>query len=799
VPKVSGQERPKTFTVEIDGKSISAKPGQMLIQVADENNIYIPRFCYHKKLSIAANCRMCLVDVEGARKPSPACATPISDGMKVFTKSPKTLAYQKAVMEFLLINHPLDCPICDQGGECELQDVAMGYGRDISDYVEKKRVLADPDLGPLVATEMTRCICCTRCVRFGEEVSGQRELGGTDRGDRTKIGTYIEKTLDSEISGNVIDVCPVGALTSKPFRFEARAWELQQYPTISHADSVGANIYMHTRRGKVFRVVPQDNEAVNEVWLADRDRFAYEGLNSQDRITQPMIKKNDDWVSVSWEEALDFVKTSLEHVIEKSGADKISALASESCTTEEYYLLQKLMRQLGSNNLDSRIKQGQLETLVTAGNGIDCNFEEIEKADLVLLVGSNLRKELPLVNHRVRKATLSGAKVFAINPSEFDFNYDVDVIKTHSVNYPKVLLSLAKALHDKKPGNIRAQLSKLYESVEVTAQIAKLADDLRNAENPIILVGQKAIPLPNFGNVMTFFSLVKELSEAKCGVLSFGSNAIGAKNTNFMPYGDTELDNGLNVRQILSDQEGLEATILFNVEIEKDSIYGSEAIETLRKRDFVISVNTFVSEDHKSYADVILPITPFTETEGSFINYYGLSQSFKPVVKPLGDSKPGWKVIRVLGSLMDLSGFGYNSVEEIQSDFSEVKIEMPTFSSLEKNIYNFENYVSPELSISVNYSLYSVDMLTRRSGPLALTKDHINAQKIYVSEKYAEKNQLVCGEIAEFNISGKSCAKALVEIDKTLADSEVIVPEYCYSAIGNRSAISIQHMQEETA
>ncbi len=796
---MSGQERPKTFTVEIDGKSIAAKPGQMLIQVADENNIYIPRFCYHKKLSIAANCRMCLVDVEGARKPSPACATPISDGMKVFTKSPKTLAYQKAVMEFLLINHPLDCPICDQGGECELQDVAMGYGRDASDFIEKKRVLPDPDLGPLVATEMTRCICCTRCVRFGEEISGQRELGGTDRGDRTKIGTYIEKTLDSELSGNVIDVCPVGALTSKPFRFEARAWELQQSPSISHGDSVGANIFMHTRRGKVFRVVPQDNEAVNEVWLSDRDRFAYEGLNSEDRVTQPMIKKNDDWVIVTWEEALDFVKTSLELVAEKSGSDKIAALASESCTTEEYYLLQKLLRGLGSNNLDSRIKQGQLEVPVTAGNGIDCTFDEIEKSDFVLLVGTNLRKEVPLISHRVRKAVLAGAKVTAINPSEFDFNYKIDLLKTHSIDFPKKLLALAKVLHSKKPGNIRAQLAKLYDSVEADAQVKKLADGLLEAKNPIILLGQKAIPLSNFGNVMTFFSLVKELSQAKGGSLSFGSNAFGAKLANFLPYSCADLDVGLTAKQILSDQEDIEATILFNIEPEFDSIYGSNTIEILKKRDFVISINTFLTDDQKSYSDVILPITPFTETDGSFINYYGLSQSFKPVVKPLGESKPGWKVIRVLGSLLQLPGFEYNTINEVQAELAEVKIDIPSFSSLEKNIYNFSNNLSADVSVSVNFSLYSIDMLTRRSKPLTLTADHINAQKLYVSSKYASNHGFISGEIVSVSFDKQSCGKACIEIDKTFADTEIMLPAHCYSANAKNSAISIQRMQEEIA
>ena len=386
------EDKKKTFSIEIDGEAIEATPGKMLIEVADESGHYIPRFCYHKKLSIAANCRMCLVDVEGARKPSPACATPIMDGMKVFTKSPKTIAYQKKVMEFLLINHPLDCPICDQGGECELQDVAMGYGGDVARYAEEKRVVPDPDLGSLVSTDMTRCIQCTRCVRFGTEIAGVREIGMIDRGDSSKISTYVKHSLASEISGNIIDVCPVGALTSKPFRYKARAWELQQKETLSPHDGLGSNLYAHVRRNQVMRVVPKENEALNEVWLSDRDRFGYEGLNAEDRLTSPIIKKGKDWVEVSWEEAIDFVKTAIQTTTAKSGASALGALASESSTVEELYLLQKLMRGLGSNNIDTRLKQRDFSKDVAAEGGINCTLEEIEQADQILLIGSNLRK-----------------------------------------------------------------------------------------------------------------------------------------------------------------------------------------------------------------------------------------------------------------------------------------------------------------------------------------------------------------------------------------------------------------------
>ncbi|MFT6834597.1 MAG: NADH-quinone oxidoreductase subunit G, partial [Francisellaceae bacterium] len=771
--KVAEKETPKRITMEIDGKTVIADPGQMLIQVADDNNVYIPRFCYHKKLSIAANCRMCLVDVEGARKPSPACATPIMDGMKVFTKSPKTIAYQQHVMEFLLINHPLDCPICDQGGECELQDVAMGYGQSVSNYSEKKRVMADPDLGSLVATDMTRCICCTRCVRFGEEISGMRELGGIGRGDSTAIGTYIEKSLDSELSGNVIDVCPVGALTSKPYRYAARAWELQQSASISPGDGMGSNIYVHARRNEVMRVVPRENEAINEVWLSDRDRFSYEGLNSEERITQPMIKKNDDWCDVSWEEALDFARASLDLVRDKSGADKIAALGSESSTTEELYLLQKLVRGLGSNNVDSRMKQGQLNADISAGEMLDCDFETIEQSDCILLVGSNLRKEVPLLNHRVRKAQINGSKVFAINTTDYNFNYDVTLIKSSSNDFSNKLVMLAKELSTNK---ISRKLAALCDGMVLDKEVKLLARSLESAKNPIILIGQMAIPLPDFASIFALVASIKDLSDAKGGVLGFGANSVGAKLANCLPY--TVNGSGYNAQEILSVDNDLEAIILLNLEPEHDSIYGQKSIESLRGKDFVISLSSFAGEEHKLYSDVILPITPFTETRGSYFNYHGLKQTFAACVVPKGESKPGWKVLRVLGNLLNLDGFDYNTSDEV---ISEVTTEVEVRSNTE-----LEKYVSKGHSkdgISIDVSLYGVDSLTRRSKPLSLTMDHQNSQFFYVSSEYAKINKISDSDEVVIVCGKRSYGAIKVKVDDLMIGTDVCIPLHMYDSV----------------
>ncbi|TAK77764.1 MAG: NADH dehydrogenase (quinone) subunit G, partial [Gammaproteobacteria bacterium] len=440
--------------IEIDGQKLTAKPNQMVIQVADEAGIYIPRFCYHKHLSIAANCRMCLVEVEKSPKALPACATPVIPGMKVFTKSQKTIEAQRAVMEFLLINHPLDCPICDQGGECELQDLAMGYGSDTSHYCESKRAVADKNLGPLVATDMTRCIYCTRCIRFGTEIAGIRELGDVNRGEHSRVTTFVEQALTSEVSGNIIDLCPVGALTSKPYRFKARPWELEQAPSISPHDCLGSNLHVHTRSGKVMRVVSRENKQINETWLSDRDRFSYTGLYHADRLEEPLVKMEGEWKVVEWQKALELAAEKLHAVIAEYGADKIGALASPNATLEELYLLQKIIRGLGSPHIDHRLREIDTrdQAAMPAFPGLNMSLAELEQCDAVLLIGSNLRKEQPLAAVRLRKASLNGAAIMAVNSVDYDFNFNLqakNIVAPHAM--VGVLAELVEAVQDNKP------------------------------------------------------------------------------------------------------------------------------------------------------------------------------------------------------------------------------------------------------------------------------------------------------------------------------------------------------------
>ena len=468
----------------------------MLIEVTDAAGVTVPRFCYHKNLSISANCRMCLVEVENAPKPLPACATPCMDGMKVFTRSPLAREAQKGTMEFLLINHPLDCPICDQGGECELQDVAVGYGADVSRYTEAKRIVADPDLGPLVATDMTRCIHCTRCVRFGEEIAGVREMGATGRGEHMKIGTYVAHAMTSELSGNIIDLCPVGALTSKPFRFQARAWEMTQQSTIAPHDSVGSNINVHLRNKRVMRVVPQESDDINETWLSDRDRYSYTALNHQDRLTTPMLKDGDQWREASWEEALNRAASSL--AAAGDDADQLAALVSPSATLEEMALSAKLLRGLGSSNIESRLRMADFRyTESTPWLGITLN--ELEKADAILLIGSNVRKEQPLINHRIRKAVLAGAKVMAVNPVDFDFNY-------------------------KLAETVVAAPSQLVEALDNQ----QISEQLKTANSAIILIGNIARSHPDYSLLAAAAARLGESTGARLGFLPEAANSVGA-------------------------------------------------------------------------------------------------------------------------------------------------------------------------------------------------------------------------------------------------------------------------------
>ena len=681
--------------IEINGQMVKAHEGDMLIDVADDAHIAIPRFCYHKKLSIAANCRMCLVEVEGAPKALPACATPVTDGMKVQTKSVKAVAAQKSVMEFLLINHPLDCPICDQGGECELQDVAMQYGDDVSRFSEAKRVVADKNIGALIHTDMTRCIHCTRCVRFGQEIGGIMELGATGRSEWMEIGTYIEQSVISEMSGNMIDLCPVGALTSKPYRYSARPWELKSHHGISPHDSIGSNIIIHAKGNDVKRVVPADKESINEVWLSDRDRFAYEGINSEDRLTAPMIKENGKWRQVDWETALQFSADKLKHYA--ATPEMMGVLASPTATLEELYLLQKIARGLGVNNLDTRLRQQDfsLDSHGFVKPELKHSFAEVEKLDATLLVGSYLRHELPMLNHRLRKAQLAGKIVSSINPEKFEINYEIN----NEVVADDLLAELqlvVDALEKPESNNI----DKVYK---------KIASSLSTAGKSSIMLGQISLMDVNFTKILKLTSDIARLSGAVLNVLPISANDVGAYMVNFLP------EKGKNIQQMLTTQ--MKAFVNLSLEAESDITDGKLAIEAMRKAEFVLNFSLFDSEIQREYADVLLPIASFAETAGTFVNAMGTKQSFKMAVEPQGDSKAAWKVFRVLGNMLDLEGFDYTHSNQVFAEVLENNIETKNELVLEKIDIKIDKKKSIKNKTPL-ISIYEVDSITRRATAL---------------------------------------------------------------------------------
>lgn len=647
-------------TIEIDGVSLQAPKGSMIIQAADEANIYIPRFCYHKKLPIAANCRMCLVQVDKVPKPLPACATPVNEGMKIFTRSEFTRRAQKGVMEFLLINHPLDCPICDQGGECELQDIAMGYGADVSRYTENKRVVTDKNIGPLIATEMTRCIHCTRCIRAIELVGGEPELGGMGRGDRTTIGTYIERSIDSVMSGNVIDVCPVGALTAKPSRFGARAWELRAHDGVSPHDCIGSNTQVHSWQGKVFRTVPGENESINEVWIADRDRYGYEGVNSADRLDAPMLKRNGEWQTVDWHEALDAVAEAL-----RATNGSIGALLSPSSTLEEAWLMQKLVRGLGSNNIDFRLRQQDFSAdaneprAPVLGRGID----ELEHLDACLLVGSNIDKDQPIASHRLRKAVTNGAQLMLISGADYAPNYPLAAnIAVSPARLVGELAAVCKALLEITREAEPQGLAMLLDGVEVNDTHRTIADKLKLGTNAMVVVGMQAMAHPQYAMLRQLASRIASLADAGFGFLPQGANAVGMSLAGATP----REGNGQNALQML--RAPLQAYLLLGTEVERDCADPAAARMAMDKAGFVTVMTPFVTDAMREYANVLLPVAPYNETSGTYVNVAGTWQSFSGSAQPFGETRPGWKVLRVLGNHCDLDGFDQLSSEEVLQD-----------------------------------------------------------------------------------------------------------------------------------
>ena len=705
--------------IEVDGKPVEARKGQMVIEATDAARAYVPRFCYHEKLSIAANCRMCLVEVEKAPKPLPACATPVGEGMKVFTRSPKAIAAQKATMEFLLINHPLDCPICDQGGECELQDLAMGYGRDISRYNDGKRVVKDKDIGPLVSTDMTRCIHCTRCVRFGEEISGMPQLGTTERGEDMKIGTYIENSVDHEMSANIIDLCPVGALNNKPYRYSARAWEMEQRATVSPHDCVGSNMYAHVLRGTVKRVVPKENESINETWLADRDRYSYEAIYSNDRLQTPRIKESGEWRELDWEEALSVAAKRLQ------GADseKIGMLASPAVTIEEAHLLCRIAAHLGTANIDHRIDRRDFSDQDNDPiyPWLGCDIADLESQDAIFVIGSNIRREAPILAHRLRKAALAGAAVSFASGQKHEYFFDVaDYLS--GAGLVELLSGVAVAAAGKK---LPAAIEKICKGVKATAEQKRIAASLQGADNALILLGNIAGRHQAYSVVRALAASIATATGARFGGLSPGPNSAGAHLAGLLPHrgqgGHPRSASGADAGSMLD--QTLDAVVLLNIEPDADLVAVDDAVAKLKKQGFVVALTPFVSDSLLEAADLLLPVGTFAETSGTYVNVAGSWQSFAGVAKSVGESRPAWKVLRVIGTLLEAAGFDYVNSDDVRNEIAGQLGEVAPDNDhdAEAKLAKPNGKDSPAAEIDI--PIYSVDALVRRATALQRTSE----------------------------------------------------------------------------
>jgi NADH-quinone oxidoreductase subunit G len=720
--------------IEIDGIPLKVDSTKMIIQAADEAGIDIPRFCYHKKLSIAANCRMCLVEVDKARKALPACATPVAEGMKIFTHSKVAVNAQRSVMEFLLINHPLDCPICDQGGECELQDLSMGYGDGVSRFTEGKRAVKDKDIGPLIQTDMTRCIHCTRCVRFGQEIAGIKELGATGRGEHMEIGTYVEHSLVSELSGNIIDLCPVGALTSKPFRYKARAWEMRAHPSIAPHDAVGSNIELHLRKDDVMRVVPRDNEDINEAWLSDRDRFSYLGLSSEKRLTEPMVKVDGHWQVVDWQTALEKAIDGIKGVIKKFGPEEVAGLISPTCTLEEAYLFQKLLRGLGTENIDHRLRQQDFADSQTDYSIKDWQLADIEDSDAFLILGSNIRAEQPIIAHRIRQASLAGATVSSINFFERDLLMPVDrQLAVNAAEMAESLAGIAKALTAVSELDDKAWVDLLPDR-SPSAFEQNVALQLSNAMNATLVVGDLINHHPQASSLRALARLIAELTESRLVILP-AANANAHRLAGTLPG-----EKGLNAHQ--SWDKSLRAYLLMGLDPALDTAEPQQVHEALRRASFVVAINSFDNEWMKQYANVILPMACFSETSGSFVGIDNRRQQFSGAVAARGDSRPGWKILRVLGNISKLKGFDYISSQDVVDEIESNLNRRSTQPTKAKPFIPTTLALNSDLMLVSEVPMYRTDSLLRHSPALQNTPETKTCQFARINQTEADKHGL---------------------------------------------------------
>ncbi|MGH8630173.1 MAG: NADH-quinone oxidoreductase subunit NuoG [Burkholderiales bacterium] len=765
-----------TVTIEVDGVSLKARKGEMLIRVTDAHGIYVPRFCYHEKLSVAANCRMCLVEVEKAPKPLPACATPVMDGMKVRTKSKLALEAQKSVMEFLLINHPLDCPICDQGGECELQDLAMGFGRDVSRFQEGKRVVKDKNIGPLVHTDMTRCIHCTRCVRFGEEIAGLRELGATGRGEFMEIGTFVEQAMNSELSGNVIDLCPVGALTSKPFRYSARTWEMTQHPGIAPHDGVGSNVHFHVKDDRVMRVVPAENETINEVWLSDRDRFSYEGMYSGDRLTAPMVREADDWREVDWETAFRMIQARLGGLIESRGASGVGGLISPTATSEELFLFQKFLRALGTNHIDHRLRQLDFSDQKKApvfpwlGQAI----VDLERLDAALVIGGHPRKDQPLLNHRLRKAALRGAKIMFVNPVGFESNFRVDAeVNVQPARLCHALAGILKSLREGRQPD--PELDELLAGIEASEEDGRIARQLAAAGRSSVLLGNLAAGMPDFAVLRYLAGKIAAASGSTFGYLGEAANSAGAWLAGAVPHrapgGKPVPSSGLHALAMLDAR--LPVYILFNVEPESDCAYALAALTALEQAECVIAMTPFRSAQAERSAHFLLPSAIYAENEGSYVNVEGRAQETACVVGAPGEARPGWKILRMLADRFGLDGFAYDAVADITKEFRGILEQVKPDNVNAWKQADGLPVVSASLQRVTRVPTNSADALVRRAPALQLTPDRADG-KLHLNRGTAQRLGIV--DVSEVVVA-QDGSEAQMEwvVDEHVPDGAVLI------------------------
>ncbi len=756
-----------TITIEIDGRSVQVEKGSMIIEAADKEGIKVPRFCYHKKLSIAANCRMCMVDVEKAPKPLPACATPVMDGMKVYTQSKRATDAQRNVMEFLLINHPLDCPICDQGGECELQDVSMGYGRDVSRYVDSKRVVQDEDLGQLIATDMTRCILCTRCVRFLNEVAGTDELGGIGRGDRTNISTAVGQSVKSEMSGNVIDLCPVGALTNKPFRYKARAWELMSNSAISMHDGVGSNLYYHTRNGDILRTVPQDNDDINEAWISDRDRYGIHGFkNDQDRVKHPMIKENGHWREISWEEALN----TLVKQFKKFDGNEIALYTSNYASSEEYHLLKKLFTQLNSDQHEHRINQTDYSSDDRLPR-IDVQLNAVAAQKKIVIIGGYVRHEQPILNHKIRQAWLNGAEISSFGPQAFEQNFDLlhDFV-ANQAQWIEKLGSLAKSVAEIKQDFPNGALGEWVKAQKTDEDINHLAKQLlKDGVNALFIVGQISQAHPQANLIKALVAWLAQITSGSVNELQAGSNASGAHLAGLHAQGDIKLkEHRLN--------------LIYQAELQDFSDHAAIK-NTLTNSDFSVVFNAYCDDSLKSRVDLILPVALLPELTGSVINNYGERQVSMVAQKSPGETKPGWRVLRVLGNMMDFEGFDYEDINAVMAETEKYKLSNPIINQAVKP----QEHVTKGLVLFAQQGIYDTDALTRRSAPLQ-NSALASSDAVYVNEKDLLSIGFAPGDLVTVEQNGRF-AELTLSISDELPEGSAMV------AIGREATLNLNAVE----